>query len=54
MRVSFKIYADFDCCLKKTKGLSEGKVADKSSSRNVKYQNHVPCVFGYKVVCVDD
>ena len=54
MRVSFKIYADFDCILKKTKELSEGKVADKNSSWSVKYQNHVPCGFGYKVVCVDD
>ena len=38
--VPFKIYADFECNL-------EG-------SYTKKYQDHVPCSFAYKVVCIDD
>ena len=50
MRVPFKIYADFECILKKSKGCDEVK----NSLSSVKMQDHVPCGFGYKVVCVDD
>ena len=50
VRVSFKIYADFECILKKCDNVEV--VCD--SSWNVKESNHVPCGFGYKVVCVDD
>ena len=52
MKAPFKIYADFECILKKC-GLSEG-VFDENSSWTNKYQDHVPCGFGYKVVCIDD
>ena len=44
--VSFKIYADFECNLK-TAESCEG-------SYSKKYQDHVPCSFAYKLVCVDD
>ena len=50
LRVSFKIYADFECILKKCDGVMGG--CDRSWS--VKESEHIPCGFGYKVVCVDD
>ena len=47
--VPFKIYADSECILK------EVKSSDKNnSSYTEKYQDHVPCSFAYKVVCVDN
>ena len=47
--VSFKIYADFECILKKVESSSKinGSFAEK-------YQDHVPCSFAYKLVCVDN
>ena len=50
MRVPFKIYADFECILKKCDNV---EVAC-DTSWSVKESNHVPCGFSYKVVCVDD
>ena len=50
MRVPFKIYADFECILKKC----DNVVGSCDNSWNVKESEHVPCGFGYKVVCVDD
>ena len=44
--VTFKIYADFGSNL-------EG-VEIYEGSYSKKYQDHVPCSFAYKVVCVDD
>ena len=44
--VPFKIYADFDCNLRSVEGY-EG-------SYTKKYQDHIPCIFTYNVVCVDD
>ena len=44
--VPFKIYADFECNLKSVDGY-EG-------SYTKKYQDHVPCSFAYKVVCIND
>ena len=44
--VPFKIYADSECNLKKVK-CNEGSYTDK-------YQNHIPCSFAYKIVCIDD
>ena len=49
--VLFKIYADFECILEKVDGDIE---CGSNSSYTRKYQNHVPCSFAYKVVCVDD
>ena len=48
----FKIYADFECILKET-GVSE-EIIDENISYTKKYQNHIPCGFAYKVVCIDD
>ena len=42
----FKIYADFGCNLE--------KVESCEGSYTKKYQDHVPCSFAYKVVCIDD
>ena len=50
MRVPFKIYADFECILKKCDSVK----GSCYSSWSVKKSNHVPCGFGYKVVYVDD
>ena len=44
--VPFKIYTDFECNL-------EG-VESYEGPYTKKYQDHVPCSFAYKVVCVDD
>ena len=44
--VAFKIYADFECNLR--------GVESYEGSYTKKYQDHVPCSFAYKVVCVDD
>ena len=43
---SFKIYADFECNLKSVE-IYEGFYSKK-------YQDHIPCSFAYKVVCIDD
>ena len=44
--VPFKIYDDFECNL-------EG-VESYQGSYTKKYQDHIPCSFVYKVVCIDD
>ena len=44
--VPFKIYADFECNLR--------GVESYDGSYTKKYQDHIPCSFAYKVVCVDD
>ena len=43
---SFEIYADFECNLRFVE-------SDKGSDTKT-YQDHIPCNFAYKVVCVDD
>ena len=50
MRVPFKINVDFECILKKC----DNVVGSCDSLWSVKESEHVPCGFGYKVVCVDD
>ena len=50
--VPFKIYADFECILKETKVSEE--IIDKNRSYTKKYQSHIPCGFGYKVICIDN
>ena len=47
----FKIYANFECIL--CPPLSK-KSCDKSNSYTEKYQDHIPCSFAHKVVCVDN
>ena len=44
--VPFKIYADFECNLKSAE-CNEGSYTEK-------YQDHIPCSFAYKIVCIDD
>ena len=44
--VPFKIYVDFECNLK--------SVECDEGSYTKKYQDHIPCSFAYKVVCIDD
>ena len=47
--VPFKIYADFECLLKRVKS------SDKNNGLYTeKYQDHNPRSFAYKVVCVDN
>ena len=49
LAVPFKIYADFECLLKGVKS------SDKNnSSYTRKYQDHIPCSFAYKVVCIEN
>ena len=49
MCVPFKIYADFECILKKCNDVK----SSCDSSWSVKESEHAPCGFGYKVACVD-
>ena len=44
--VPFKIYAGFECNLR--------SVQSYEGSYTRKYQDHIPCSFAYKVVCIDD
>ena len=46
IQVPFKIYSDFECILKSTESYE--------SSCSKKYQDHIPCSFAYKLICVDE
>ena len=46
----FKIYADFECLLKQV----DCEINIDCFSYTAKYQDHVPCSFTYKLVCVND
>ena len=46
----FKIYADFERLLKKV----DCGINNDCFSYTTKYQDHVPCSFAYKLVCIDD
>ena len=48
--VPFKIHADFECILKSC----DAGIDDDFFSYKRKYQDHIPCSFAYKVVCIDD
>ena len=45
----FKIYDDFESFLKGVKSRDKN-----NASYTEKYQDHIPCSFAYKVVCVDN
>ena len=47
----FKIYADFECLLKE---VDSDCFSYEGISFTTKYQDHIPCSFAYKLVCVDD
>ena len=49
MPAPFKIYADFECIIKSVKNNEK-----TSGSYTKKYQDHIPCSFAYKLVCVDN
>ena len=44
--VTFKIHADFECNLR--------SVESYEDSYTKKYQDHIPCSFAYKALCIDD
>ena len=46
----FKIYADFEYNLEKI----QTNKRRNDTSYTEKYQDHIPCSFAYKVVCIDD
>ena len=48
--VPFKIHADFECVLKNI----DNDTINNDSSYTRKYQDHIPCSFASKVVCVDN
>ena len=48
--VPFKIYADFECLLKDC----DAGIDNDCFSYTKKYQDHIPCSFAYKVVCIDN
>ena len=51
--VPFKIYADFEYILKENKKYSD-KIGNKNDTWSAKMQSHIPCGYGYKVVCLDE
>ena len=48
--VPFKIYTEFECILKNI----DCGVDNDCFSYTKKYQDHIPCSFAYKVVCIDN
>ena len=48
--VPFKIYADFECILKSI----DSEIINDDISYARKHQDHVPCSFAYKLLCVDN
>ena len=48
--VPYKIFADFECILKDI----DIDISNDDISYTKKYQDHVPCSFAYKVVCIDN
>ena len=50
--VPFKIYADFERILKNVE--CDFIECDSNSSYTRKYEDHIPCSFAYKVVCIDN
>ena len=49
MAVLFKIYADFECNVKRGRSSDRG-----DNSYTETDQDHIPCSFAYKIICVDD
>ena len=49
--VSFKIYTDIECIFK---NIECNSIECYNSSYTKKYQDHIPCSFAYKVVCVNN
>ena len=47
--VSFKIYPNFECILKRVRGGYK-----YNGSYTERYQDHIPCSFAYKIVCIDN
>ena len=45
-----KIFADFECLLKEV----DSGIHNDCFSYTARYQDHIPCSFAYKLVCVDD
>ena len=54
--VPFKVYADFECILNAVplKNVNSDIIDADNSSYTRKYQDHIPCSFVYKVVCIDN
>ena len=51
----FKIYADFQCLLNIVDfGVNNDCFSYEGISFTTKYQDHIPCSFAYKLVCIDD
>ena len=50
LTVPFKIYVDFESLLKGVRNSNK----NNSTSYAEKYQDHIPCSFVYKVVCIND
>ena len=48
--VPFNIYADFECLLKDV----DSGINNDRSSYTAEYQDHIPCSFAYKLICVND
>ena len=47
--IPFKTYADFECLLKGVKSNDKN-----NGSYTEKYQEHIPCSFSYKAICINN
>ena len=54
LAVPFRIYADFDCDVKKVKRSDKSSDRGDNASCTEKWQSHIPCSFSYKRVSIDD
>ena len=48
--VPLEIYADFECLLKAV----DSGLDNDCFSYTIKYRDHIPCSFAYKIVCIDN
>ena len=50
----FKIYAGFDCNVKKVKSSDKNGGRGDNTSYTENHKEHIPCNFTYDLVCFDD
>ena len=48
--VPFKIYVDFECNVNDVQGNNR----ENNTAYNKNYQDHIPCSFAYKILCIDE
>ena len=54
LAMPFKVYANFECIVKKVESSDKNSDRGDNDSYTKKYQDDIPCSYAYKVACVDD